>query len=195
MPRPRRKPPRSGALTELPPLKILRSILVLQLWYYTTFFIFAVFVSLVLGQEFSPDLVLDWRSVRGDNTLGWTVGFLCVVNGFVTVIPILIFISRSKLVPDFALTLHFINLLVTSFYTGAIPTNLLWWGLEAASAALMIVTGVWACRYREMQPISFGTPATKKTVNPAGDPANGSAEPLMGNNGYEMGNIRGDDNV
>jgi protein SYS1 len=84
MARPRRKPPRSGALTELPPLKILRSILVLQLWYYTTFLILAVFTSLVLGQNFSPDLVLDWKSVRGDTTLGWTVGVLCVVNGFIT---------------------------------------------------------------------------------------------------------------
>ena len=84
MPRPRRKPPRSGALSELPPLKILRSILILQLWYYTTFFILGLFVSLVLGQRFSPDVVLDWRSVRGDNTLGWTVGVLFVINGFIT---------------------------------------------------------------------------------------------------------------
>lgn len=197
MPRPRRKPPRSGALSELPPLKILRSILVLQLWYYTTFFILAVFVSLVLGQNFSPDLVLDWRSVRADNTLGWTVGVLCVINGFITVIPILIFISRSKLVPDFALTIHFIHLLVTTLYTSSLPTNFLWWTLEAASAALMIVTGVWVCRYREMQPISFGTPAPPKTNRTAvGENAvNGSAEPLMGNNSYEMGDLGGDNNV
>jgi protein SYS1 len=109
------------------------------------------------------------------------------------VIPILLFISRSKLVPDFALTIHFLHLLITSLYTGSLPTNLLWWALEGASAALMIVTGVWVCRYREMQPISFGAPPPK---NVASSGENGSAEPLMGgNNTYEMGNVRGEENV
>ena len=118
---------------------------------------------------------------------------MIVTNTHRSVIPILLFISRSKLVPDFALTIHFLHLLITSLYTGGLPTNLLWWALEAASAALMIVTGVWVCRYREMQPISFGTPAPKKAVGETA--ANGSADPLMGNS-YEMGNLRtGDENV
>ena len=90
----------------------------------------------------------------------------------IRVIPILLLVSRSKLVPDFALTIHFLHLLITSFYTRSIPTNLLWWGLEATSAAIMISLGVWACRYREMQPISFGTVSKKTTQNGA----NGSAE-------------------
>ena len=113
-----------------------------------------------------------------------------------SVIPILLFISRSKLVPDFALTIHFLHLLITSLYTGALPTNLLWWLLEAASAALMIVTGVWACRYREMQPISFGLPAPAKKSTKPEEAKGEAAEPLMrGANDYEMGQMRGDDNV
>ena len=64
--------------------------------------------------------------------------------------------ARSKLVPDFALTIHFLHLVVTSVYTRALPTNLLWWALQASSAGLMTALGVWACRYRELQPISFG---------------------------------------
>ncbi|KAH0835311.1 hypothetical protein AYO21_01533 [Fonsecaea monophora] len=209
MPPRRRKPPRAGALTELPPLKIVRSILLLQLSYYTTAFVLILFTTLVLGQRFSLNLIFDWNSVRGDTTVGWTVGFLWVVDGFITVIPILLLISRSKLVPDFALTIHFIHLLITSFYTGAIPTNLLWWGLEASSALLMIVLGVWACRYREMQPISFGAPAHKKATGQ--NAANGSAEGavvdehIRGSPGrglrtdagpsYEMVTVRGDQNV
>ena len=90
----------------------------------------------------------------------------------VRVIPILLLVSRSKLVPDFALTIHFLHLLITSFYTRSIPTNLLWWGLEATSAAIMTGLGVWACRYRELQPISFGTVPKKTTHNES----NGSAE-------------------
>jgi hypothetical protein len=84
MPPRRRKPPRAGALTELPPLKIIRSILLLQLSYYATAFVLILFTTLVLGQKFSLALVFDWKSVRGDNTVGWTVGFLWVVDGFIT---------------------------------------------------------------------------------------------------------------
>ena len=104
-------------------------------------------------------------------------------------IPLLLLVSRSKLVPDFALTIHFLHLLITSLYTGFLPTNLLWWGLEGLSAALMIVSGVWACWYREMQPISFATPASKKT-------ARGDAQPLMGGgDSHEMGEVSGEEIV
>lgn len=83
MPPRRRKPPRAGALTELPPLRIIRLIILLQLCYYATAFILILFTTLVLGQKFSLALVFDWKSVRGDNTIGWTIGFLWVVNGFI----------------------------------------------------------------------------------------------------------------
>jgi len=73
-----------------------------------------------------------------------------------SVIPILLLIARSKLVPDFALTIHFIHLLITSLYARAIPTNIYWWLVQACSAALMTVLGIWACRWRELQPMAFG---------------------------------------
>lgn len=115
------------------------------------------------------------------------------------VIPILLLVARSKLVPDFALTIHFIHLLITSFYTRSLPTNLLWWGLEAASAALTISLGVWACRYRELQPISFGTVPAKTSTEGGDDNVRGtSGRGLNVDLGpsYEMVNVtRADDNV
>ena len=95
MPPRRRKPPRAGALTELPPLKIIRSILLLQISYYLTATILIVFTTLVLGQQFSLPLILDWRSIRGDTTIGWTVGFAWLLAGFVTsVFPSMFFYVR-----------------------------------------------------------------------------------------------------
>lgn len=73
-----------------------------------------------------------------------------------SVIFLLLFIARSKLIPDFAFTIHFINLIVTSLYTKALPTQLFWWGLQIASAGLMTFLGVWACQWRELKPIAFG---------------------------------------
>lgn len=71
-------------------------------------------------------------------------------------ILLLLLVSRSKLIPDFALTIHFVHLIASSLYTHSIPRNWLWWGLQCASAALMTFLGMWACQWRELQPISFG---------------------------------------
>lgn len=68
---------------------------------------------------------------------------------------LLLFVSRSKLVPDFALTIHFLHLVATTFYTHSLPSNLLWWGLQFASAGMMIFVGMWACQHRELRPITF----------------------------------------
>lgn len=32
----------------------------------------------------------------------------------------------------------------------------MWWGATGVSSALAIALGMWGCRYRELQPISFG---------------------------------------
>ena len=89
-------------------------------------------------------------------------GLLISQSGAITdylarsVIFLLLFVSRSKLVPDFALTIHFLHLVTTIVYTRSIPSNLLWWGLQFASAAMMIFLGMWACQRRELEPIKFG---------------------------------------
>jgi hypothetical protein len=95
---------------------------------------------------------------------------------FRSVILLLLLIARSKLVLDFALTLHFIHLIITSLYTQSLPSNWLWWALQAASAGLMVFGGVWSCRWRELRPISFGT----------GDPGGGGSKPRGGGGEYEM---------
>lgn len=80
MPR-RRRPPRAGALTELPPLKIAAQIAVLQCLYYAGAFLMLVFATLVAGHRFGMDLVFGWDVVRGDTTQGWIVAFIWLLNG------------------------------------------------------------------------------------------------------------------
>jgi hypothetical protein len=79
----RRRPPRPGALTELPPLKILGQILVLQTVFYVTGAALVLFAAVIQGSTFGPDLVLHWRSLRGDTTVGWTLGLVWMANSFV----------------------------------------------------------------------------------------------------------------
>lgn len=77
----RRKPPRAGALTELPPLKIAGQIAALQALYYLVALVLMLFTALVSGMRFSLDLVLGWEVVRGDNTHGWLMAFVWVLDG------------------------------------------------------------------------------------------------------------------
>ncbi|PYH89238.1 hypothetical protein BO71DRAFT_390024 [Aspergillus ellipticus CBS 707.79] len=170
---PRRRPPRAGSRTDLPPLKIVRKILLLQLAYYATATALILFTTLVYGTVFSLDLVFSWNALRGDTTIGWMLGLVWMLTSGIGVIFLLLLVSRSKLIPDFSLTLHFMHLIATTLYSHSVPANWLWWGLQGASAAFMTFLGIWACRWRELQPISFGGIAPSSSSG-AGAGAGGS---------------------
>ena len=76
----RRRPPRPGALADLSPTRILSQIVLLQLAYYACAGILIVFTALVAGKEVSVDLLFSWKSLRGDTTVGWTLGLVWVLN-------------------------------------------------------------------------------------------------------------------
>jgi hypothetical protein len=77
----RRRPPRSGAIAELPPLRILGQIATLQGLYYAAALVLTLFLTLVSGLAFSADQVFGWAGVRGDTTQGWLMAFVWVLDG------------------------------------------------------------------------------------------------------------------
>lgn len=81
-------------------------------------------------------------------------------------VPLLLLVARSKLVLDFALTIHFLHLLATSLYTHGLPTHWFWWVLQAASVSLLSSVGIWACQWRELKPINFGGRPTVAVATP-----------------------------
>ncbi|KAL3479156.1 integral membrane protein S linking to the trans Golgi network-domain-containing protein [Aspergillus californicus] len=192
---PRRRAPPAGARTDLPPLKIVRKILILQIIYYVSAAALILFTTLVYGTTFSLDLVLSWNALRGDTTLGWMLGLVWMLNSLLCVIFLLLLVSRSKLIPDFSITIHFLHLITTSLYSRSIPSNLLWWALQFASAGFMISLGIWACRWRELQPISFGGIAgsLNPTQNSGAQTSESSRRGAAGE--YEMINMKGDSAV
>jgi protein SYS1 len=72
----RRRPPRAGAVNDLSPWRILKQIALLQAAYYIFATILIIFTTLVAGKRFNLDLIFSWQSLRGDTTVGWTLG-LC----------------------------------------------------------------------------------------------------------------------
>jgi len=79
----RRRPPRPGAMADLPPLKILGQIALLQVIYDVAAFALILFTALVAGKPFTLAMVLDWRALRGDTTTGWMLGFVWMVDAFI----------------------------------------------------------------------------------------------------------------
>jgi len=75
MPR-KRRPPRPGALRDLSPLRLLSQIVILQILYYVTAALLLLFTALVAGRPPTLDLLLSWRTVRGDTTFGWTLALV-----------------------------------------------------------------------------------------------------------------------
>lgn len=79
----RRRPPRPGALADHAPLRILRKILLLQSSYYTCAAVLIVFTVLVAGKELKLDLVLSWRTIRPDTTVGWMLALVWLLNSLI----------------------------------------------------------------------------------------------------------------
>lgn len=98
-------------------------------------------------------------------------------------------VARSKLVPDFALTIHFLHLIVVSLFARAIPTSPTWWCLQFASSALMVSLGMWACQWRELRPMAFG--GKGKGQDGATQGGNGQSVAVEHGAGFEMGRGRG----
>ncbi|KAH7361765.1 integral membrane protein S linking to the trans Golgi network-domain-containing protein [Plectosphaerella cucumerina] len=191
MPR-RRRPPRPGAAAELPPFRIAAQIAALQGLYYLGALILMLFTSLVAGTGFSTDLLFGWEAVRGDTTQGWLCAFVWVLDGgFCMAIAIILLISRSKLVPDFALTVHGLHLVITTLYARRIPRNAMWWMAMLASAALCVALGVWGSQWRELRPIFFGGGRGPGAVKAGGAEQDGAGGGAEGAGDEEQGFSRG----
>lgn len=75
----RRRPRRSGALGELPPLKILSQIVLVQAILYVSLTALLFFAERISGRPFSFGLVFGWNGIRGDTTEGLVTAFIFVL--------------------------------------------------------------------------------------------------------------------
>lgn len=59
-------------------------------------------------------------------------------------------VRRPRLILDFSVTLVFIHLVLTTYYSASIPTSLFFWLVMIAGSALMIIIAEQLCVKREM---------------------------------------------
>lgn len=145
-----------AALNSSPNLtyKLLFQIIILQIFYYFTAIVLFTIVSLLSGWDFHLGTLLSWSDVTLSNTYGLTLMFLWLINSLISVVFIALIIGRSKMVWDFVVTIHFINLLFVWLANG-FPANAYWWLLQFTNAALMITLGVLMTRWIELRDTFF----------------------------------------
>ncbi|KAF3934360.1 hypothetical protein ABW19_dt0203706 [Dactylella cylindrospora] len=152
----------ASALESLSPLWILSQILILQAVFYSVALILLLFTTLIQGSGFSLDIAFSWRFLRADNTIGWTLAMVWLLNSLTNVVAITLLIVRTKYVLDFSLTIYFIHLIVTSLYSRSLPSSWLWWSLQFGSALVTVLLSTWLCRKRELQPLSWGGNSSRR---------------------------------
>lgn len=61
-----------------------------------------------------------------------------------------VLVRRPRMILDFTLTLLFNHLVLTTYYSSAVPTSLFFWAIVLGSAALTIIVAEQMCVKREM---------------------------------------------
>ncbi|RKP10748.1 integral membrane protein S linking to the trans Golgi network-domain-containing protein, partial [Thamnocephalis sphaerospora] len=135
------------------PWLILSQIAAMQSCYYTLLCLATLLMEAFSGQETALAHVLDYRVYRGDTVFGWTLGLGVMGCAAVSVLLLLRIVERARLCLDYVVTLHFLHLIFTSYYSGHLPTTVFWWALNLASCCAMSIGGEWVCMRREMEPI------------------------------------------
>lgn len=110
----------------------------------------------------------QWEGRTLDPTRGWIIAFCwllacsaeCVFFCFPTwthgfslcsIYYLYVLIRRPRLILDFALTLIFNHLVLTTYYSASVPTSLFFWLVMILGSALTVIAAEQMCVKREMR--------------------------------------------
>ncbi|PPQ70237.1 hypothetical protein CVT26_014484 [Gymnopilus dilepis] len=102
------------------------------------------------GHKIGYGLKEDQWDGRTDPMRGWIIAFCWIVACSADIYYLYKLVRRPRLILDFALTLVFNHLVLTTYYSAAIPTSLFFWLVLLGGAALTIVVAEQLCVKREM---------------------------------------------
>jgi hypothetical protein len=110
---------------------------------------------------------MDERQTRYEDGSSHYVGFLRVLrsmscrlspswlthscSSFCSIYYLYVLIRRPRLILDFALTLVFNHLVLTTYYSASVPTSLFFWLVLILGSALTVITAEQLCVKREMR--------------------------------------------
>jgi len=98
---------------------------------------------------------------RTDPWRGWAIAFGWMCASLVDIFALYHLIRRPRLILDFAFTLVFNHLVLTTYYSASIPTSFFFWIIMIAGAVTTVVVTEQMCVAREMREgLSVAAPRT-----------------------------------
>ncbi|TDL26585.1 hypothetical protein BD410DRAFT_763829 [Rickenella mellea] len=88
---------------------------------------------------------------RLDPFRGWVIAFCWMVACGFDVYYLYTIVRRPRLILDFAITLIFNHVVLTTYYSEALPSSIFFWLVMAAGAAVSVVSAEQLCVRREMR--------------------------------------------
>ncbi|EPQ56198.1 hypothetical protein GLOTRDRAFT_110702 [Gloeophyllum trabeum ATCC 11539] len=95
-----------------------------------------------------PMLEGGWKA---DPVRGWVIAFGWIIASGIDVYWLSTVVRRPRLILDFALTLVFNHLVLTTYYAASLPTSLFFWIVMVACSTILVVAGEQVCVRREMR--------------------------------------------
>ncbi|ESK83252.1 hypothetical protein Moror_15081 [Moniliophthora roreri MCA 2997] len=95
-----------------------------------------------------------WREAElkgGDPIRGWIIAGCWVIACAVDILPIYYLIRRPRLILDFALTLVFNHLVLTTYYSTSLPTSIFFYVTVLVGAGITVIGAEQLCVRREMR--------------------------------------------
>ncbi|KAF5354552.1 hypothetical protein D9758_011203 [Tetrapyrgos nigripes] len=85
-----------------------------------------------------------------DPIRGWIIAFCWLLACSADIYYLYILVRRPRMILDFALTLVFNHLVLTTYYSASVPTSLFFWVVVGAGAAMTVIITEQLCVKREM---------------------------------------------
>lgn len=102
------------------------------------------------GKQVGVGLDAGHMSEGMDATRGWIIALCWLAACCADVYYLYALVRRPRLILDFAITLMFNHLVLTTYYSASIPTSLFFWLIMVAGSAWIIIAAEQLCVKREM---------------------------------------------
>ncbi|OAX34894.1 hypothetical protein K503DRAFT_746694 [Rhizopogon vinicolor AM-OR11-026] len=102
------------------------------------------------GKQLVSGWVESMRNGRTDPTRGWVIAFSWMFAYFADIYYFCILVRRPRLLLDFALTLGFSHIVLTTYYSASIPTSLFFWIVMFTWSTTTVTIAEQICVKREM---------------------------------------------
>ncbi|KAF5316742.1 hypothetical protein D9619_006775 [Psilocybe cf. subviscida] len=99
-----------------------------------------------VGYGFRDD---QWDG-RIDPARGWIIAFCWIMACSADIYYLFKLVRRPRLILDFALTLVFNHLVLTTYYSAALPSSLFFWAVLTGGAVMTVIFAEQLCVKREM---------------------------------------------